>query len=1533
MNIKKFILSVKKFVTTFILIQFGFNSYAALNGTYTINGGSSASSTNYRTFASAVSDMSAGTRSDGGTSNGVGVSGPVTFVISNGTYNEQLTIGAITGASATNKITFRSYSGDSSRVVLAYTSSTSSTNNFTLYLNGADYLTFSKIAIKRTGTAAYANVIVITNNADNNTFTNCLITGKYGTGSTLTGTNALVSSNVGYNDINNTFFKNNMRCGTMAFYLNGASSSSAETGNTIKENIMDSQSVSGIYGGYLLSLKLTGNNITIRPTSSKQFYAYGIYLTGCKGGIKILNNKVNNQGYASNASGIYLKSNTANSDSNTVINNFVICSGKSAKMTGITLYNAATFYIYYNNLLITSAGSSTKVCEVLYTNGTGNEIINNVMVNLGGGYVFYYPSGSSNVIKYSQYNNLFTTGSYLAIFKRKKCSSLASWQSVSRLDANTKSVNPSYVSNSDLHVQNSVLNNVGKVISTVRTDFDGQLRSTTTPDIGADEFAPLSYDMGISSIDSPVYLKTGTNKVYIRFSNYGTSTITSAQLNWSVNGTLQSRVSWTGSVAGGNSSLPIQLGTITAVSKGTYRIKAWSTLPNGRTDDQVSNDTTTKTTKCSMSGSYTIGGTTPDYPDFSSAVDDLNIWGINGAVTFNARPGKYEENFSIGNITGSSSTNTITFQPETVDTNLVIISSPSQEEGSGENYVVQLDGTCNVTFDHINFERTGSEPEGRVIEILGRANANKIQYCTLTGVTATSISDNEVIYSGEAADTGNSFVRNYIYNGVVGISLSATPGEINESGTKLEGNVISNSYYAGILLYGQKNLICTNNQMNNNSSSSRVNTYGIRVLNSDDAIRISGNQVNLSGGSDSAVGILFNTCNGTSSRHTMVANNMVVTASNATVSNCGIQETNSSYIDYAFNSVLLRNATTSSICLNITSRSGSSNIECNNLVNRGGGLAFLLQNTISNRLERNNYYSTGTNLCSYSGRAYTNITDWRTATRKDAYAVSTNPKFISANDLHLINCILKNRAYSVTGITTDFDGNSRDAVPDIGADEMSSIAGMWTGMTSSSWSTTSNWCNDVVPTSLANVDVRICCISLNGATTYYPIIPTSTTVSARHVTIDSGAVFTVNGGELDFSGNFDNNGTFTTTGSLKLTGNGNQQVDGGSYYDLESNGTGIKTATDNITIRHALKLNRGILETPNSRLITLDSNATISENNSSYVRGRVQITRRLRTNVCDTFGGIGVELTTKTLTCGMTRIFRMTGDSAIQNGQTISGGLSSKSIKRYYDIFPTERTFSGILLSLRYLDCELNGLTESDLGLFCKPTGTSSWVFQKCSERNRDRNYLRTTEFDDHHCGRHTCGSSTTPLPVKLISFTAVQLDNASVQLDWKTASEINNDHFLVQRSFDGSLWENLESIPGFGTTSQEHSYQYIDKNLDRISATKLFYRLRQVDYNGDFEFSPIVALDLTGHSNENKITGWYSQNDLKAHVRLYRTEVEETSIKLVDANGKIISTQDVHLSLGSNSVLFDMSNLPLGIYHVIATSDKGMEHATILKR
>lgn len=99
-------------------------------------------------------------------------------------------------------------------------------------------------------------------------------------------------------------------------------------------------------------------------------------------------------------------------------------------------------------------------------------------------------------------------------------------------------------------------------------------------------------------------------------------------------------------------------------------------------------------------------------------------------------------------------------------------------------------------------------------------------------------------------------------------------------------------------------------------------------------------------------------------------------------------------------------------------------------------------------------------------------------------------------------------------------------------------------------------------------------------------------------------------------------------------------------------------------------------------------------------------------------------------------------------------------------------------------------------------------------------------------------GSNTT-LPIELLFFNAT-LSNEHVDLNWSTASELNNDYFTIERSNDGVNWEKINETNGAGTTTQRTNYSAIDERpLQGIS----YYRLKQTDFDGKYSFSNIASV------------------------------------------------------------------------------------------
>ena len=101
--------------------------------------------------------------------------------------------------------------------------------------------------------------------------------------------------------------------------------------------------------------------------------------------------------------------------------------------------------------------------------------------------------------------------------------------------------------------------------------------------------------------------------------------------------------------------------------------------------------------------------------------------------------------------------------------------------------------------------------------------------------------------------------------------------------------------------------------------------------------------------------------------------------------------------------------------------------------------------------------------------------------------------------------------------------------------------------------------------------------------------------------------------------------------------------------------------------------------------------------------------------------------------------------------------------------------------------------------------------------------------------------TDTTVIPVELLSFTATS-NGKEVILSWSTATELNNQLFEVQRSFEGSEFATVGFVNGKGTTTERQDYIYRDKIL---ADGKYFYRLKQIDYLGNFEYSDIIEMEI----------------------------------------------------------------------------------------
>jgi hypothetical protein len=140
--------------------------------------------------------------------------------------------------------------------------------------------------------------------------------------------------------------------------------------------------------------------------------------------------------------------------------------------------------------------------------------------------------------------------------------------------------------------------------------------------------------------------------------------------------------------------------------------------------------------------------------------------------------------------------------------------------------------------------------------------------------------------------------------------------------------------------------------------------------------------------------------------------------------------------------------------------------------------------------------------------------------------------------------------------------------------------------------------------------------------------------------------------------------------------------------------------------------------------------------------------------------------------------------------------------------------------------------------------------------------------------------SAASLLPVKFTSFTAVK-NAGMVVLKWSTASEISNDYFEVERSYNGSTWTSVSIIKGTGSSTINAYYSYTDNNAN---GTAIYYRLKQVDINGAIAYSTVKTI-RGGNAPVAKI---YSSEKM-INIEL-NTEVKHTVlVTVMNTNGQVI--------------------------------------------
>ncbi|MEP7264967.1 MAG: hypothetical protein ABI772_10740 [Bacteroidota bacterium] len=408
----------------------------------------------------------------------------------------------------------------------------------------------------------------------------------------------------------------------------------------------------------------------------------------------------------------------------------------------------------------------------------------------------------------------------------------------------------------------------------------------------------------------------------------------------------------------------------------------------------------------------------------------------------------------------------------------------------------------------------------------------------------------------------------------------------------------------------------------------------------------------------------------------------------------------------------------------------------------------------------------------------------------------------------------------------------------------------------------------------------------------------------------------------------------TGSGIVEMNGSSPQTISGSSTYlpiirklTINNNRNGV---TLNVPLRIGLSLTMtsGNIYTTATNLLTIGTgiSSVFSASDSSYIDGPLQKTG-------------GQSFTFPVGKNGSMHLMKMSAPLSTTDQFTAE----------YIKADPT--TAIGMAK-----DVALNHISNCDYWTFIRNTGTSnvtvtlSWT-GSCSvttlsdlriarwdavlSKWRDAGAVSTsgtiasgtvtTNTTTSSFGSFTLGSSTTnnALPVELILFT-VEPEGMKAKIGWRTASEKDNDFFTVERSSDGRNFEIIGTVRGAGTSSQMNDYIYTDENpLPQIS----YYRLKQTDFNGHFEYFDPKSLTMEKTQQEFRLISANPNPFIdELNIKYFSPEEMQVDFKMLRVDGTTVLVKMVTIENGESSFrVEDAGSFIPGIYIIAITKDGKM--------
>lgn len=425
----------------------------------------------------------------------------------------------------------------------------------------------------------------------------------------------------------------------------------------------------------------------------------------------------------------------------------------------------------------------------------------------------------------------------------------------------------------------------------------------------------------------------------------------------------------------------------------------------------------------------------------------------------------------------------------------------------------------------------------------------------------------------------------------------------------------------------------------------------------------------------------------------------------------------------------------------------------------------------------------------------------------------------------------------------------------------------------------------------------------NNARMYFPVclridgLAASTTYSIRvSMGLTTDAATSFGAGNIWGTSSFGSvNPTFTTdaTGStgpiwfyLQPTGNGTR-FGGGTVHNLRV-GWAISPASVPSTPSYISTATITSLDVANTALTvgTTDDGAFLQGNATTVASGRIVL-------LYDNTAGTGNPLST----------FRIRNHQFNQNSQTELPAAIDSILKPgtnvaqgdYAMVIPIGANNPNGVRRIEVRDTLNNFITANTDADGIWPSGANTTTVLR-------RNVVNINSTD-------------APLPVQWRSFTASQTPSGN-QLRWSTATEVNNNQFEVQRSNNGRTFETIGVVKGKGNSQKVTNYAFTD---EVVSKGTVFYRLKQIDFDGKFEYSKTVSITVaTPTSGISQLSPNPFSNEMNVTIKAASSGT--ASVVVMDMVGKVHHSFTSEVNSGAQTIRFETADMPDGIYFVRAT-------------